>query len=101
MALQNSSTTNRLERVGMPALSAEEGLGFLVQSMKMRNPVLVAVVFKWNIFFGKFGSKLKVFSDWQSLDAKNAAEPLVLKERPVLRKKVDLSVLMIEVRVDV
>ncbi|MED5470008.1 MAG: KR domain-containing protein, partial [Cyanobacteriota bacterium] len=80
MAMQHSSTAARLERVGMPALSVEEGLRALraalgsmssVSSLSSMDRVSVvsAVPFVWERFLRGVGPDVKLFDDFRSSDA--------------------------------
>ncbi|QDZ22810.1 polyketide synthase [Chloropicon primus] len=75
MALQSSSTSSRLERVGMPALSGEEGLSVLKSvlyensshrfgSPCVSNAVVSAVPFVWDKFLAGVGES-KVFDNFR------------------------------------
>ena len=76
MALRDASTTARLERAGMPALSAEEGLAvvrcMLYESSAGFAPlaslslaVVSAVPFVWDRFLAGAGEKTKVFDNFK------------------------------------
>ena len=77
MALRDPSTTARLERVGMPALSGEEGLSVLRSILYERYSdlgrhgslaVVSAVPFVWDRFLSGAGD-VKVFDNFRSISS--------------------------------
>merc|ERR1711970_84003 len=77
MALRDPSTTARLERVGMPALSGEEGLSVLRSILYKRYSdlgrhgslaVVTAVPFVWDRFLSGAGD-VKVFDNFRSISS--------------------------------
>ncbi|QDZ22812.1 polyketide synthase [Chloropicon primus] len=71
MALRDPSTTARLERVGMPALSGEDGLCLLASITKYslfglckRFSTVTGVMFDWKKFLSRMTLKLNIFESW-------------------------------------
>merc|ERR1711970_631312 len=86
MALRDPSTTARLERVGMPALSGEEGLSVLRSILYERYSdlgrhgslaVVSAVPFVWDRFLSGAGD-VKVFENFRNFFPKDVDEVVAL-----------------------